>query len=188
MNARGTRESLSAGAPQAYNLCLKKMMVQKEICCWSVIKYIPPLYRCAIPSYANDTYEVQSDAHLALINASIPEGESCTLYDTEQNGSLTTTKCFQWVYDQTYYSPSVSSEVSQHAPRPTWGIASLSQIRRTFTPYTSLRERVEKSCWTTSPTHSCRSKTMCHFLETRLEVTIARALSTTNNICLAAGL
>ncbi|XP_064635698.1 organic cation transporter protein-like isoform X3 [Lineus longissimus] len=69
-----------------------------------------PEYRCSVPGYANDTFEIQGDAHQALINASIPEGESCTTYDTAQNGSLLQQKCSQWVYDDTFYSPSVISE------------------------------------------------------------------------------
>jgi hypothetical protein len=64
--------------------------------------------RCALPGWTNDTYIVQNDAHQELINATIPQGSKCTVYNSS---GLNETKCSSWVYDETYFSPSAVMEV-----------------------------------------------------------------------------
>lgn len=67
-------------------------------------------HRCKIPSFENDTYAVQSASHQEIINRTIPitpEGSyaECTVIvnGTEQ-------KCSEWVYDQSQYIRTVTSD------------------------------------------------------------------------------
>ncbi|XP_064635336.1 organic cation transporter protein-like isoform X2 [Lineus longissimus] len=63
-------------------------------------------YRCSLPGWENDTYVVQNAAHEQMINATVPVGSKCTMYDLDGNE----TRCSSWVYDQTYFTPSAVME------------------------------------------------------------------------------
>ena len=77
-----------------------------------VIFHIFFLWRCKLPFYENDTFAVQSSIHDEMINASIPKKldgsySECTLL---VNG--TEEKCSEWVYDQSQFIRTVTSDVS----------------------------------------------------------------------------
>ena len=68
--------------------------------------------RCKLPFYEDDTFAVQSSTHDEMINASIPKKldgsySECTLL---VNG--TEEKCSEWVYDQSQFIRTVTSDVS----------------------------------------------------------------------------
>ena len=82
------------------------------------------IYRCAIPGYDNDTFEVQNEAHQQLINTTIPVSEdepgkydqchtmdanSLQYGDTIFNSKIT--KCSSWVYDTSSYTKTIGIEV-----------------------------------------------------------------------------
>ena len=84
-------------------------------------------YRCKIPGYHNDTYEIQNEYHGLLVNKTIPVTgkdnngdhvyESC-LYnkiDNATNGSVTHVQdaCETWVYDKSIYESTFASEVRE---------------------------------------------------------------------------
>ena len=73
--------------------------------------------RCALPGYANDTYEVQGEFHQRLINNTIPldsegEYEKCHLY-AYVGGNLTdkTEGCSSWVYDKSLFTETLGTKV-----------------------------------------------------------------------------
>ena len=85
-------------------------------------------FRCAIPGYDNDTYEVQSEYHQMLINKTIPPPtddkflyHACHVYT---NGSgyydsnnkpinATEESCSKWVYDKTDFDSTFTSKVTR---------------------------------------------------------------------------
>ena len=71
-------------------------------------------FRCALPNYPNDTYEIQSEYHQHLINLTIPENEEKDVdYDQcHVNINGTKTKCSKWVYSTEIYKSTFTSEVS----------------------------------------------------------------------------
>ena len=77
-----------------------------------VIFHLFFLLRCKLPIDENDTFAVQSSTHDEMINASIPKKldgsySECTLL---VNG--TEEKCSEWVYDQSQFIRTVTSDVS----------------------------------------------------------------------------
>ncbi|XP_071114672.1 organic cation transporter protein-like [Haliotis cracherodii] len=84
-----------------------------------------PGHRCAIPGYDNDTYDVQSDNHAHVINATIPyvvkdgklQLDSCHIYFDVANSTngvadRTVVACKKWVYDKSVFESTVSSELN----------------------------------------------------------------------------
>lgn len=85
-----------------------------------------PRHRCAIPGWPNDTFEVQSTEHQALINNTIPvetvDGErtfsSCLVYDGVLNTTggndttLSTVTCSEWVYDMSVFESTAVSQMN----------------------------------------------------------------------------
>lgn len=82
--------------------------------------------RCAIPGLDNDTFSVQNDYHQMLINNTIPPStdekltyNQCHLYTTDTDAyddnnkpiNASETKCSKWVYDDTNFKSTFTSEV-----------------------------------------------------------------------------
>ncbi|XP_069134981.1 organic cation transporter protein-like isoform X2 [Argopecten irradians] len=93
----------------------------------SAILLAAPEHRCKIPGYDNDTYNIQSDLHLALINSYIPPSsdethkyDQCHLYSfnfsavTFDNSShpinATKTQCSEWVYSREVFKETFTSK------------------------------------------------------------------------------
>ena len=69
---------------------------------------------CAIPGYANDTYEVQGDFHQRLINETYSESEyeKCHLYvNVGHNLTSKTESCTSWVYDKSLFTETLGAKV-----------------------------------------------------------------------------
>lgn len=71
-----------------------------------------PNHRCALPTWPNDTYAIQNEAHRMMINKTIPPStdetlqySQCLLY--QGNG---TKSCNKWVYDRTVFKSTFTSE------------------------------------------------------------------------------
>lgn len=68
-------------------------------------------FRCAVPNMANDTFFIDDAAHIAMVNATIPKGSRCTVYDVGVNGTEVNERaCSRWVYEQNLYRPSAVME------------------------------------------------------------------------------
>ncbi|XP_045196377.2 organic cation transporter protein-like [Mercenaria mercenaria] len=96
-----------------------------------------PEHRCAIPGYANDTYEIQGEEHLHLINLTIPrstvegrEYDRCQMFEYQNNSLilnwLNTTdsrpmvKCNKWVYDRTVFTNTFAAQVDLVCDKEIW--------------------------------------------------------------------
>ena len=94
-------------------------------CVWLITFYH---FRCAIPGFQNDSYEVQSEAHQQLINSSIPPSsdgtgryDKCHLHASQVSGNgannmkvennMTVIPCNSWVYDTTIFRSTLASKV-----------------------------------------------------------------------------
>ncbi|KAK7487326.1 hypothetical protein BaRGS_00021415 [Batillaria attramentaria] len=78
-----------------------------------------PKHRCKIPTYPNDTYELQSADHASLVNETIPlrngEYTKCTLYDVmESDGTENRTEraCNEWVFDKSVFTATLVTELN----------------------------------------------------------------------------
>ncbi|XP_012946344.1 organic cation transporter protein [Aplysia californica] len=83
-----------------------------------------PKHRCQIPGLPNDTYLIQSDAHLHLINESIPlepDGEysECNIFEnllsgnsSSANSSRPQKTCSSWVYDKTVFERTLTTDLN----------------------------------------------------------------------------
>nr|KAG5698213.1 hypothetical protein BaRGS_030576 [Batillaria attramentaria] len=78
-----------------------------------------PKHRCKIPTYPNDTYELQSADHASLVNETIPlrngEYSECTLYDVmESDGTENRTEraCNDWVFDKSVFTATLVTELN----------------------------------------------------------------------------
>ncbi|XP_050392935.1 organic cation transporter protein isoform X1 [Patella vulgata] len=101
-------------------LCLPAITHGIRMCVTVFLQFVPK-HRCAIPGYENDTYAVQSEYHQKLINETIPLAskglgwlyDQCHLYDyTSSNHSRSTLSCSKWVYDQSVFLNTASSELN----------------------------------------------------------------------------
>lgn len=75
--------------------------------------------RCAIPGLDNDTFAVQNDLHLSLINSTIPLADDsehlydqCHWYKHTEGGHVTKETCHKWVYDTSVFETTLAAEVS----------------------------------------------------------------------------
>ena len=108
----------------SYLLYSRDVVVYIRVCfIWmNGVKVVTDIFlhlRCAIPGYANDTFDVQSDSHQGFINQSIPltaegEYEKCLIYAEATNGSdhVTTQRCSSWVYDRTLFTSTLGMKVN----------------------------------------------------------------------------
>ncbi|CAE1142058.1 SLC22A4_5 [Acanthosepion pharaonis] len=86
----------------------------------SMVFIVPGVkHRCAIPELANDTYEIQNEAHAELIKEYIPEEivdgkpvySSCHLYVNKSVlGNQTLSNCTSWVYDKSIFQTTITSD------------------------------------------------------------------------------
>ncbi|XP_048771044.2 organic cation transporter protein-like isoform X2 [Ostrea edulis] len=82
--------------------------------------------RCAIPSYENDTYAIQSKFHQSQVDLYIPDKDPdddtllydrCSYYDyenntrTNRNASRHKTKCSKWVYSDEIYESTFAKQI-----------------------------------------------------------------------------
>ena len=80
-------------------------------------------FRCKLPNYENDSYEIQSDYHQQLVDKYVPfdknnsllnELDKCKLYefnninDTFSNSTYT---CDSWVFSRKYYHKTIVNDV-----------------------------------------------------------------------------
>ena len=85
-------------------------------------------FRCAIPGFQNDSFEVQSDAHQQLINSSIPPSsdgtsryDKCHIYASSVSGNsaynttvannMKIMPCNAWVYDTSVFRSTLAVKV-----------------------------------------------------------------------------
>ncbi|KAL4232991.1 hypothetical protein ACF0H5_007677 [Mactra antiquata] len=89
-----------------------------------VVMYTPE-HRCKIPSLSNDSYKIQSIEHESIINITIPYNldndvkyDRCHIYirddtnDDSKQTNLTKVKCQQWVYDQSIFTRTFTSDLN----------------------------------------------------------------------------
>lgn len=80
-----------------------------------------PSFRCKIPAYENDTYEIQDNYHQSLIDMYIPISgdkslkgiyEKCKIksYQNTSN-NFTLNQCTEWVYSKQYFQSTLITEV-----------------------------------------------------------------------------
>ncbi|KAK7497283.1 hypothetical protein BaRGS_00011577 [Batillaria attramentaria] len=76
-----------------------------------------PKHRCKIPTYPNDTYQLQSPDHASLVNETIPlrngEYSECTLYDavgSDGTENRTERACNDWVFDKSVFTATLVTE------------------------------------------------------------------------------
>ncbi|XP_071115154.1 organic cation transporter protein-like [Haliotis cracherodii] len=90
-----------------------------------VFLFAVPEHRCAIPGLNNDTFNIQNQAHAALINVTIPyakgsngdlEYSPCLVFQTSTSASSgymhnNTETCHKWIYDQTVYQSTAAQSM-----------------------------------------------------------------------------
>ncbi|XP_067676067.1 organic cation transporter protein-like [Haliotis asinina] len=92
-----------------------------------VFLYAVPEHRCAIPGFANDSYEIQNSVHEQLVNQSIPlvsgyygggKYSRCQLYQQTNVSNMwsssrnVTEPCKDWVYDQSQFVSTISETMN----------------------------------------------------------------------------
>ncbi|RMZ96378.1 organic cation transporter -like [Brachionus plicatilis] len=82
-----------------------------------------PSFRCKIPGFANDTYEIQNENHQSLIDKFIPflsdksfKGiyEGCTVktfMNSSSSNNFTINYCSEWVFSKEYFESTLVTEV-----------------------------------------------------------------------------
>lgn len=81
-----------------------------------------PEFRCKIPSYENDTYEIHNEHHQGLVEKFIPtlndksfKGiyEKCNikLYLNNSSKNFTLSQCNEWVFSKEYFESTLVTEV-----------------------------------------------------------------------------
>ncbi len=74
-----------------------------------------PQFRCSLPNYENDTYEIASQDHQELIDRYIPRDphlktyKSCTIRNSADLNA-TEVPCNSWVYSKEYYERTIVTE------------------------------------------------------------------------------
>ncbi|XP_045198863.2 organic cation transporter protein-like [Mercenaria mercenaria] len=84
-----------------------------------------PDHRCALPGWENDTYAVQNDRHLDVINRTIPlapttekfKYDQCNYRTVSENGHISLRKCKKWVYDTSVYQSSLAADLNMVCDR-----------------------------------------------------------------------
>lgn len=80
-----------------------------------------PNYRCQIPSFPNDTYEIQSEYHQTLVDKYIPRSsansykdiyDKCRIKNYIDEKKFNLTKCKNWVYSKKYFDKTLVTEVN----------------------------------------------------------------------------
>ena len=84
------------------------------------MRYIS-LFRCALPGLTNDTYQIQSQGHEALVSSLVPNNtedvdtlgpyDRCVLYRHAGDHDNDTFHCDRWVYDKSMYTNTAIVEV-----------------------------------------------------------------------------
>ena len=80
------------------------------------------IYRCAVPGYPNDTYNILGEHHRALVEAAMGSDRDCKIYSgfnisdppsygNESSEYNRTEKCHRWVYGKSEFSSSINTEV-----------------------------------------------------------------------------
>ncbi|XP_052809345.1 organic cation transporter protein-like [Mya arenaria] len=76
-----------------------------------------PEHRCALPGWENDTYAIQSPAHLAAVNQTIPttddkhQYDQCNFWVTDADGNEHKEQCSQWVYDKSVFTSTLAADL-----------------------------------------------------------------------------
>ncbi|CAC5357793.1 SLC22A4_5 [Mytilus coruscus] len=69
-------------------------------------------FRCALPGWSNDTYEIQNEAHRLMVNLMIPNSTDETLKysQCELIKNNVSAACNQWVYDKSIFKSTFTRE------------------------------------------------------------------------------
>ncbi|WAR08231.1 ORCT-like protein [Mya arenaria] len=73
--------------------------------------------KCALPGWENDTYAIQSPAHLAAVNQTIPttddkhQYDQCNFWVTDADGNEHKEQCSQWVYDKSVFTSTLAADL-----------------------------------------------------------------------------
>ena len=101
-------------------------------------------HRCKIPGLDTDSYSIQDDAHNQTVSLFIPKGEdgetydSCLIYKTPQNQSYgvnistDTVECDSFVYDDSQFISTTTSQVCDFISLFTWHTTVWSIISLSF--------------------------------------------------------
>ncbi|RMZ92891.1 organic cation transporter -like, partial [Brachionus plicatilis] len=88
-----------------------------------------PNFRCKIPGYENDTYEIQNDYHQSLVDNYIPllsdqsfKGiyDKCNIKSFPNKNNFSLDQCNEWVYSKQYFQTTLITEwnlVCQNLPK-----------------------------------------------------------------------
>lgn len=90
-----------------------------------IVTLYTPAHRCKIPSLPNDTYAVQDEQHLHLINLTIPPHpdpmkpyDMCYYYDykgphfEDKKRNRSKVACSEWVYDKRVFKETFTSKIN----------------------------------------------------------------------------
>lgn len=79
-----------------------------------------PDFRCKIPGYENDTYEIQGGYHQSLVDLYIPLStdksfkgiyDKCNVKSFMNKTNFTVEQCNEWVYSKQYFQSTIITEV-----------------------------------------------------------------------------
>lgn len=97
---------------------------KSQKCIWKFKKKTVFSFRCKIPAYTNDTYDIQSEFHALLVSQTIPitskgDHSKCTVNEADDNKTISnnqsTRACSEWVYDRSEFFSTFVTQVRHRA-------------------------------------------------------------------------
>ncbi|GFO07325.1 organic cation transporter protein [Plakobranchus ocellatus] len=106
---------------RAFLLFCVPLTLYSMIMMGSVLTWIEPPHRCAVPGLENDSFIIQSEYRRALVNMSVDSDSDCLVFsnfsisepfsgDGASNISVETEECHRWVYDTSEVSSTIITE------------------------------------------------------------------------------